>query len=182
MREPLRVPPSEEQLCAALHAGTEELLTRVALAHAEEAEWRDRLRAVAHEMLRFLCEDPKRARMMTVDVLSAGERAQLIRDRGMQGLIELIDQGRQELADPDSMSRAIAEGIGGAIYHRIHVAVAAGRYDALEPMVPELMYNAVLPYLGTEAAMEELSIPPPSPAEGMDSRSGPTKRRACEKS
>jgi hypothetical protein len=113
-------------------------------------------------MLRFLREDPERARMMTVDVLSAGERVQLVRDQGMQGLIELIDQGRQELADPDSMSRATAEGIGGAIYHRMHLAIAADRCASLEAMVPELMYNVVLPYLGTDAALRELAIPPPS--------------------
>lgn len=142
-----------------MQAGTDELLARVAQAYAAEETWSDQLRAVAYEMLRFLSEDPERTRAMTVDVLSAGERAQLIRDQGMQALVELIDQGRQELDDPDSMSRTTAEGIAGAIYNRIHVAVAAGRFDALEPMVPELMYNAVLPYLGTEAAMRELSMP-----------------------
>jgi hypothetical protein len=175
-------PFPEEQLCAALHAGTEELLSRVALAYAHEDEWRDRLRAVAYEMLRFLREDRERARMMTVDVLSAGERAQLIRDQGMQGLIELIDQGRQELPNPDLMSRATAEGIGGAIYHRIHVAVAAGRFDALKAMVPELMYNAVLPYLGTEVAMEELSIPPPPIIERLGSQGDTAERKHCETS
>jgi AcrR family transcriptional regulator len=155
----------EERLCEAVQAGTDELLARVAVVYANEDCWRDRLRAVAHEMLRFLREDPERARMMTVDVLSAGERAQLIRDQGMQGLIELIDQGRQELPDPNSMTRATAEGIGGAIYNRIHVEIAAGRFDKLEQMVPELMYNAVLPYLGTQAAREELAMPAPSTSE-----------------
>jgi hypothetical protein len=162
MAEPLSDSELEERLCRALHAGTEELLSRVALAYAGEEAWCDRLRAVAHEMLRFLQEDHERARMMTVDVLLAGERAQLVRDQGMQALIELIDQGRQELPDPASISRAVADGIGGAIYHRIYLAIAVGDFEALEPLVPELMYNAVLPYLGTEAAMAELAIPPPS--------------------
>lgn len=154
----------EDRLCEILRAGTDELLSRVALAYAAQEQWRDRLRAVAYELLRFLEEDRERARAMTVDVLSAGERAQLIRDQGMLGLIELIDQGRQQLPDPDSMTRATAEGIGGAIYHRMHIAVAAEEWDALEAMVPELMYNAVLPYLGTEAALREHSIPPPPSA------------------
>jgi AcrR family transcriptional regulator len=144
-----------------MQAGTEELLARVGKVYANEHEWRDRLRATAYELLRFLQEDPERARLMTVDVLSAGERAQLIRDQGMMALIELVDQGRQELENPGSISRAIAEGITGAIYHRIHVALAAGHFDTLEEMVPELMYHAVLPYLGTEVALEELATPPP---------------------
>lgn len=166
-------PLEEDRFCRTVHAATEELLQRVAIAFSTEEAWRDRLRAVAYEMLRFLCEDEDRARMMTVDVLYAGERAQLVREQGMQALIELIDQGRQEMPDPDSMTRATAEGIGGAIYHRMHVAIAAGRFDALEPMVPELMYNAVLPYMGTAAAHEELGLPPPrDPDRSVSQRPG----------
>ncbi len=164
-------PDDEDLLCRRMRAGVEELLPRVADAYASGQQWRDRLRAVAYELLRFLREDPERARQMTVDVLSAGERAQLIRDQGMQALIELIDQGRAELDDPDSMSRATAEGIGGAIYNRMHVAVAAGELATIDRLVPELMYNAVLPYLGSEAALEELSIrPPPQPDDGVSRR------------
>jgi AcrR family transcriptional regulator len=154
-------PEEEERLCEIIQAGTDELLTRVTAAYAAEDTWRDRLRAVAYVMLRFLQEDPERARIMTVDVLSVGGRAQLIRDQGMEALIELVDQGRQELPDPDSMTRATAEAIGGGVYNRMHVAIEAGETASLDRMVPELMYTTVLPYLGTEVAMEELSIPPP---------------------
>ena len=158
----------EDRLCEELEEGTNELLTRVALAFTAEDAWIDRLRTVAYEMLRFLQEDQARARRMTVEVLSAGPRAQAVRDNGMQALIELIDQGRGELEDPDSMTRATAEGIGGAIYNRIHVEVAAGNFDGLTSLVPGLMYSAVLPYLGTEAALAELHRPPRLPCENRN--------------
>jgi hypothetical protein len=161
--EPLRTPEAEERLCQALRAGADELLGRVTVVFATEDEWVDGLRAAAHEIARFLQEDPRRARMMTIEVLSAGQQAQAIRDGGMSALIGLVDQGRAELDDPDSMTRATAEGIGGAIYNRVHLEIAAGRCDQLVSMVPELMYSAVLPYLGTEAAMAELQMPPPPP-------------------
>jgi hypothetical protein len=45
------------------------------------------------------------------------------------------------------------------------MAIAADRFDELAPMVPELMHYAVLPYVGSEIAMQELSIPPPAWAE-----------------
>jgi hypothetical protein len=151
----------EAELCERIEEGSNELLTRAALAFAAEDAWVDRLRAVAYEMARFFEEDLDRAYAMAVDVLSAGPRAQAIRDAGMQGLIELIDQGRQELDDPDSMTRATAEGIGGAIYNRIHRELAAGNFGAAS-LVPALMYNAVLPYLGTEAALAELYRRPPA--------------------
>jgi hypothetical protein len=165
MRERPTIPSSQQQLCAALQVGAKELLSRVTLAFAEEEEWCDRLRSAAHEMLLFFCEDHERARMMTVGVFPVGARAQLIRDQGVQGLIELIDQGRQELDDPSSMTRATAQRIGDEIYRRLHMAIAADRFDELAPMVPELMHYAVLPYVGSEIAMQELSIPPPAWAE-----------------
>lgn len=161
MAEPLFTDEAEERLCLVLQAGTDELLTRVGRVYAAERSWADRIRAAAYELLRFLREDPERARAMTVGVLSAGKRAQAIRDNGMQALIELIDQGRAELPDPGSMSRATAEGIAGAIYNRIHVTVESGDFSDSEGMVRELMYNVVLPYLGTEAALAELHHPPP---------------------
>ena len=164
MDEPLP-PDQEDRLCEEIQEGTNELLTRVALAFTAEDAWVDQLRAVAYEMLRFLQEDPRRAHTMTVEVLSAGPRARAIRDGGMQALIELIDQGRGEMDAPGSMTRATAEGLGGAIYKRIHTEVAAGRCAELSALVPGLMYNAVLPYLGTEAAMRELAIPPPPPLD-----------------
>jgi len=149
--------------CAAeaVRAGTDELLTRAAAAFLVEQGWRNQLRAVAYALLAFLQEDPARAHLMVVDSLAAGPEAIAIREGGMQGLTELIDQGRQEMDDPDSVSRTAAETTAGTIYNRMHVAIEAGDLAAGREMVPELMFTAVRPYCGREAALEELSIPPP---------------------
>lgn len=153
----------EDCLCSLLQSGTEELMKQVLPVFSSPQGWRDRLRTVAYTMLRFLQEDPKRARVMTVEVLSAGERAQLIRDQGMEALIELIDQGRHELKEPSSRTRSSAEAIGGAIYNQIRTEIEKGNVDTLTGLVPKMMYNAVLPYLGAEVALEELSIPQQKP-------------------
>jgi hypothetical protein len=93
-------------------------------------------------------------------VLYAGDRAKLIRDQGMQGFFLLIDQGRNEMEDPESLTPYTAETIGSAIYQRIQTAIETDELEEFESAVPEMMYMAVLPYLGPEAAQEELSIPP----------------------
>jgi AcrR family transcriptional regulator len=151
----------EDCLCEYIERGTMVLLARSVQAFGEQSGWRDALRAVAHTMLRFLQEDPRRARIMLVEVLSAGERARLIRDQGMEALFEFIDLGRQELDRPDSLSRATAEAVGGAIFNRIRSEVEAGDTDSLPELLPKMMYVAVLPYLGPEAAAEELEYPRP---------------------
>ena len=151
----------EERLCRIIQAGSDELLARAGEAFLAERCWLDGLRAVAYEMARFFEEDLARARAMAVETLSAGKRAQAIRDQGMAGLIELIDLGRGEMDDPSTVTRATAEGLAGAIYNRIHFELASGREEGLAWMVPDLMHMAVLPYLGEEAARRELSMPPP---------------------
>lgn len=151
----------EDCLCEYIQAGTVELLMRSAKVFGREEGWRQQLRAVAHTMLHFLREDPARARIMVVEVLSAGERAQLIRDQGMEGLFAFIDAGRNELEDPDSLSRATAEAVGGAIFSRMRMQIETGGTDTLPELLPKMMYMAVLPYLGPEVAAQELEIPPP---------------------
>jgi AcrR family transcriptional regulator len=158
----------EDCLCEYIQEGTMVLLGRCLMAFGEQEEegWQGQLRAVAHAMLRFLQEDMARARIMTVEVLSAGERAQLIRDQGMEALFEFIDLGRAELDDPDSLSRATAEAVGGAIFSRIRNQIESGDRDSLTALLPKMMYTAVLPYLGPEAAEAELRIPLPDAADG----------------
>jgi AcrR family transcriptional regulator len=154
----------ESCLCEYIQEGTTVLLIRAAQAFATGQLWQDQLRAVAHAMLRFLQEDSDRARIMVVEVLSAGDRAQLIRDQGMEALFEFIDQGRNELEDPDSISRTTAEAVGGAIFSRIRMEIETGGSDSLTALLPKMMYSAVLPYLGPEAAAEELNMLPPKKA------------------
>lgn len=152
----------EDCLCEFIQQGTIELLARVVEAFGRHEAWRDQLRSVAYAMLRFLQEDRARARIMTVEVLAAGDRAQLIRDQGMEALFEFIDLGRAELDDPSSLSRATAEGIGGAIFSQMRLQIETGSRESLTALVPKMMHMAVLPYLGPEAAAEELAMPPPA--------------------
>lgn len=148
----------EDCYCQLIEEERNELLRRVGVAFIAEETWLDAIRAVAYAMFDYLIEDLDRARFVFVDVLAAGERAQLIRDQGMVLLFALIDQGRNELDDPDSVSPVTAEAIGGSVYNQIQMAI---EQDALTyDLVPALLYNVVLPYLGAELALEELNRPP----------------------
>ena len=73
----------------------------------------------------------------------------------------MIDAGRRELDDPESLTPATAESVGGAIFLRMRQVIDDEGTDRLNELLPELMYMAVLPYLGPEVAAEELKMPPP---------------------
>jgi AcrR family transcriptional regulator len=128
---------------------------------AGERGWRDRMRATAYALLRFLRRDERVARIAAVDAQAGGEAAQRAFLDTFNRLVDLIDEGSAEASGPDSPSRATALGVGGVVFARIQEAVSEGELALGEEEIPELMYGAVFPYLGAEAAAEELRIPPP---------------------
>jgi AcrR family transcriptional regulator len=143
---------------------------RVLGAFQRPGPWRERLRASAYEAARFIREHQREVRFGSIEMMGAGLIAQAHRERQLQTIVEIIDAGRYELDDPDSVSRAVAEEVLGAVYTTAVRKLGEGEGEEAERMVPELMYVAVRPYLGHEAAREELTIPPPPvPAAGRGS-------------
>jgi AcrR family transcriptional regulator len=126
-----------------------------------QSGWRDRMRATAYALLRYLRADERVARLAAVEAQHAGEGAQLLFLETFNRLVDLIDEGSAEATGPDSPSRATALGVGGVVFARIQEAVAEGELGLGEEEIPQLMYAAVFPYLGAEAAEEELRTPAP---------------------
>jgi AcrR family transcriptional regulator len=130
-----------------------------------EGKWRDGLRAAAYFAARYFRDNPRETAFGSLRMFAAGEMAQAYRERQLHRMVELIDRGREELDDPDSMSPHVAEGVFGSIYELLLANLQSGKgTEAALDFVPDLMYVAVRPYLGHRAALEELGIPaPPEP-------------------
>lgn len=134
---------------------------KVYAAYEAHDNWRDSLRAAAYQAARFVRDHPRAARFGSIEMMQVGPLAQAHREAQLHRMVDLIDAGRQELDDPDSVGRAAAEATFGSIYAISLRRIEAGETDDVDSFVPELMYVAVRPYLGHEIAQEELSIPPP---------------------
>jgi AcrR family transcriptional regulator len=146
--------------CAVFERELDLLLIEFAAAVTGAEGWRARLRAVAYAFQAWLADDPARTHLMVNEIRFASERARQIQWHGIAGMIDLLDEGRAESADPDRLSRATAEGIAGGILSQIYEA--AGHGAEIRPeAVPEMLYAAYLPYLGREVAAEELEMAPP---------------------
>lgn len=128
---------------------------------ATQEGWRDRMRATAYALLRFLRRDRRVARFAAVEVEHAGKAAQGPFLETFNRLVDLLNEGSSEADGPESPGLATAIGIGGVVFARVQEAVANDELGLGEEEIPELMYAAVLPYLGPEAAEAELHIPPP---------------------
>lgn len=138
----------------------DELCAGIRAALRAAGSWHDRIWAAGWAALRFLQDDPVRARFFVVEVNGAGSAAQARRDRLLQGLADLIDAGREELEDPGSVSRCTAEIVAGAIYGTVLGKLEEGSVERDSELLPELVYMAVMPYLGSRVAEEELLVQP----------------------
>lgn len=139
----------------------ESFAAAVFVAFEREGEWREGLRAAAYAAARWVGEHPREARYATVETMMAGEFAVARREATLRRFVDLVDAGREQLEDPDSVSRAMAEGVVGGILGTLTRNMRRGARARPEDFVPELMFLAVRPYLGQEVAREELGIPPP---------------------
>ncbi len=137
-----------------------EFCERVKASYDGASSWHDRIWAAGWATMRFLSEDPARARFLVVEVNGAGNGAQARRDRVLQQMADILDGGREELEKPESMSRCTAEIVSGAIYGTVLGRIEEGCIERGEDFLPELVYMAVMPYLGSRAAEDELLVQP----------------------
>jgi AcrR family transcriptional regulator len=137
-----------------------DLCARVDSAGVGREAWHDRVWAAGLAAMRFLQEDPVRARFLVVSVNGAGPGAQTRRDRIVQRIADLLDRGRGEVDGRRPVSRCTAEIAAGAVYGTILGKIQAGSIERGEEFLPELIYLAVMPYLGSRAAEDELLVQP----------------------
>jgi AcrR family transcriptional regulator len=135
-----------------------ELCERMAEATAGATAWHDRIWAAGWVAMRFFEEDALRARFLIVELNGAGSGAQVRRDRILHFLADLLDGGREELKQPGLVSRCTAEIAAGAIYGTLADKLEEGGVERRDELLPELVYLAVMPYLGSQAAESELSV------------------------
>jgi AcrR family transcriptional regulator len=117
--------------------------------------WRASIGELALLILDFIREFPEESRFQ-FEARNAGPRARARLEAQIDVFVELVDRGRQELADPDSLSRATAEGVAAAVFEQISIRMNRSARENLSRLVPELMFIVLQPYLGIDEAMKEL--------------------------
>lgn len=132
-------------------------------AFESEGRWPDSLRAGAYAQARWIADHPEEVRFMMLETLWASELTGALRDQFLAEYTAMIDAGRSVAPDPDSVPPLAAQSVIGAIIQMLarYSSEENGERDPIAA-VPEMMYLAVRPYLGEEAARRELTIPPPS--------------------
>jgi AcrR family transcriptional regulator len=122
-------------------------------------KWPDSLRAAAYAHVRWILDNPKKMRFGLLEVLWAGELTSALRDDLFRSYIAMIDAGREVATDPAAVPPYTAESVVGSITQVVVRNMGKPGGGDLPSLVPEMMYLAVRPYLGEEAARRELTTP-----------------------
>jgi AcrR family transcriptional regulator len=149
----------EDCFLAAFDAASTRLRERLETAAEPGENWRERLRLSLEQLLRFVGEDPDAAMSLIVDARAACPPALARRDELLDHFASCLDtQVRAEAPAGEAPSAIAAAGIVGGIEALLYSRLNRGETDDLESLLPALMYFAVLPYEGHEAAGEELAL------------------------
>jgi AcrR family transcriptional regulator len=122
--------------------------------------WPESLRAAGYAAAHWMNEHRRETRFNVVGLMWAGELAQAHRERAFRAFADMIDGGRAAAADPESVPPFTAAAVIGSVVKMVTNRARLAEFE-FNDLVPELMYRAVLPYLGEEAARRELTAPPP---------------------
>lgn len=144
----------EDCYLQALEAGSAWVELAMREMAAAETIWRRQLRAALTGLLGFLDQQPEVGRALLVEVHAAGPSAVAKRTEAMERAVAMMDLAREE---SDQGAPAIsAEAVVAGILAVLHTRLAAHQNNGYAHLLPELMYLAVLPYFGPEAAAEEM--------------------------
>jgi AcrR family transcriptional regulator len=152
-----------KQACAVaiLEEIAEDNLAAVRGAFEAEPTWPDSLRAAAYAHADWILANPRKMHFGLLEIRWASELTGALRDHLAGEYLAMVDAGREVAPDPDSIPASTAEGVVGAITEVIARRIGEADGAGLVDLVPEMMYLAVRPYLGEEAARRELTIATP---------------------
>jgi AcrR family transcriptional regulator len=144
----------EDCYLQAIDAGSAWVELAMREAAAGRTTWRDQLRGALASLLAFLDEQPAVGRALLVEVHAAGPRAVERRTEAMERAVAMMDLARKE---GDGIAPAIsAEAVVAGILAVLHARLSGGQTNGFGRLLPELMYLAVLPYFGPDAAAAEM--------------------------
>lgn len=119
--------------------------------------WPERVLEVADALLAFIAANPTYSKTAMVEALAGGERAFELYSAGTSMIATLLDQVR-ELASPEvQLPKTTTRAVLGGGEWLIVSEMIAGRTERVPELLPDIMYMAVLPFLGQEEALRQMN-------------------------
>jgi AcrR family transcriptional regulator len=142
----------------AYEAVTDVLVAHVAAAYEGAAgePWPDRMAAALRALTELLATESDIARMTMVEVTAVGEEARVRYRANLNRFVPFLEDGREFSPQSRELPADTAQfAIGGAA-SLIFDEVRAGRGPELPKLLPQLTFAVLMPYIGAEAAEDEM--------------------------
>ena len=118
--------------------------------------WPDRIAAALRALVDLLATEHDIARMAMVEVTAVGEDARIRYRAALGRFTYFLEEGRTVSPQADDLPADTARfAIGGAT-SMIFDEVRAGRGPELRRLLPDLLFAVLMPYIGPEAAEDEM--------------------------
>jgi AcrR family transcriptional regulator len=118
--------------------------------------WQDRIVAALRALVDLLASEHDIARMAMVEVTAVGEDARIRYRAALGRFTYFLEEGRGASEQGEELPADTARfAIGGAT-SMIFDEVRAGRGPELRRILPDLVFAVLMPYLGPEAAEDEM--------------------------
>ncbi len=118
------------------------------------------MRSGLQTLLVAFAGDPDSARVALVECLSAGEQAIARVRAAIAKTVPVLEEGRKGdgqagtwAPDTSHLPAQTSEAVAGGIASILHRRVLEGRTSELPALLPDLLYFALMPYLGHERAL-----------------------------
>jgi AcrR family transcriptional regulator len=134
----------------------EDLEAKVRAAYAQTGPWQERVTNALAAALEWFAADPAAARFTVVELAAVGTVSRIRFQDAFARFVELIDEGMEDDGAGPELAQATSLGVGAALA-RIYEEVVLERTAELPALLPDLTYEALVPFLGEEAARDEQS-------------------------
>jgi AcrR family transcriptional regulator len=128
-----------------------------------QAPWPERIQLGLRTLLEELADHPDSARVAMVECLGAGEASVARLHHALARLVAILDEGRTQAtergsADIGHLPPQISAAVVGGIASIVHRQVLEGHTAELAALLGDLLYFALLPYLGHDRALSAAGL------------------------
>lgn len=124
----------------------------------DQEDFCQQVESILQRALSFLAAHPAQAYLLVVEVLAVSSKAIEKRNAAITIVIEMLHRTTCELADEEGKEpppMITAETVIGGVAEVIYNRVQRGETSRLPQLLPDLLYCALLPYVGPERAAAE---------------------------
>jgi AcrR family transcriptional regulator len=129
---------------------------------AVAAPWSERIRLGLQTLLCALASHPDGARVVMVESLSAGDAAVERLHSAFATFVPVLEEGLAQSdrssAGAEHLPPQISESVVGGVAAIVHRRVLEGHTAELPELLPDLLYFALMPYLGHHDALTAASL------------------------